>query len=31
MEMTLERVRRMELDHFGSDATLGSDAVHKKE
>lgn len=31
MEMTLERVRRMELDHFRSDATLGSDAVHKKE
>ncbi|MBK1631550.1 glycosyl transferase [Thiohalocapsa halophila] len=31
MEMTLERVRRMELDHFRTDATLGSDAVHKKE
>jgi hypothetical protein len=31
LEMTLERVRRLELDHFGSDATLGSDAVHKKE
>ena len=31
MEMTLERVRRMELDHFRTDATLGSDAVHKKD
>jgi glycosyltransferase involved in cell wall biosynthesis len=31
LEMTLERVRRLELDHFGSDATLGSDTVHKKD
>jgi glycosyltransferase involved in cell wall biosynthesis len=31
LEMTLERVRRLELDHFRTDATLGSDAVHKKE
>ena len=30
LEMTLERVRRLELDHFGSDATLGNDAVHRK-
>jgi hypothetical protein len=30
LEMTLERVRRLELDHFGSDATLGSDSVHGK-
>ncbi|WP_058557558.1 glycosyltransferase [Thiohalocapsa sp. ML1] len=30
LEMTLERVRRLELDHFGSDATLGSDAVHRR-
>ena len=31
LEMTLERVRRLELDHFQSDATLGSDAVHSKD
>ncbi len=30
LEMTLERVRRLELDHFESDATLGSDSVHRK-
>jgi glycosyltransferase involved in cell wall biosynthesis len=31
LEMTLERVRRLELDHFGTDATLGSDAVDRKD
>jgi glycosyltransferase involved in cell wall biosynthesis len=31
LEMTLERVRRLELDHFGTDATLGSDAVHRRK
>lgn len=31
LEMTLERVRRLELDHFRSDATLGSDAVHRRD
>jgi glycosyltransferase involved in cell wall biosynthesis len=31
LEHTLERVKRLELDHFESDATLGSDAVHWKE
>jgi glycosyltransferase involved in cell wall biosynthesis len=30
LEMTLERVRRLELDHFQSDATLGTDSVHRK-
>jgi len=30
LEMTLERVRRLELDHFGTDATLGSDSVDRK-
>ena len=30
LELTLERVKRLELDHFGTDATLGSDAVHRK-
>jgi len=29
--MTLERVRRLELDHFGTDATLGSDAVRDED
>lgn len=31
LELTLERVRRLELDHFGSDATLGSDPAARKE
>ena len=31
LEMTLERVRRLELDHFGTDATLGSDAVDRED
>ncbi|WP_295540605.1 glycosyltransferase family 2 protein [uncultured Thiohalocapsa sp.] len=31
LEMTLERVRRMELDHFRTDATLGSDAIYTKQ
>ena len=31
LEMTLERVRRLELDHFGTDATLGSDAIDRKD
>lgn len=31
LEMTLERVRRLELDHFGTDATLGNDAVDRKD
>jgi len=31
LEMTLERVRRLELDHFGTDATLGSDAVRDED
>jgi glycosyltransferase involved in cell wall biosynthesis len=31
LELTLERVKRLELDHFGTDATLGSDAVHRKK
>ncbi|MGB5835213.1 MAG: glycosyltransferase family 2 protein [Thiohalocapsa sp.] len=31
LEMTLERVKRLELDHFGTDATLGSDAVRRND
>jgi len=30
LELTLERVRRLELDHFGTDATLGSDAMDRE-
>ncbi len=31
LEMTLERVRRLELDHFGTDATLGNDAIRDED
>jgi glycosyltransferase involved in cell wall biosynthesis len=31
LEMTLERVKRLELDHFRTDATLGSDAVRRED
>jgi glycosyltransferase involved in cell wall biosynthesis len=31
LEMTLERVKRLELDHFRTDATLGSDAVRRDD
>ena len=31
LEMTLERVRRLELDHFGTDATLGTDAIRDED
>jgi hypothetical protein len=31
LEMTLERVKRMELDHFRTDATLGSDSLPPKD